>query len=161
MSESILQLQEQLRSGLPLMVIDPTVADQISDCLKELIRSLVGREVSHHKCPDRDCRTAFWLELNIGLEYELVVELSKFGKYARAYWKRRRSMSTDYSVVIPGTDQPEYDNAFRDTRQAISQCGVTLLTLGELEERIPFSSDELNPSDEATVGSLVFASEYH
>lgn len=160
MTDRILQLKKQLSSGRPVR-IEPAVTSEAADCLQQTIRSLGCGQVNYHVCPDRDCRTAFWLEINLGLGYELVVELSTFGKYARAYWKRRRLVSTEYSPVIPPVDQVNYGTAFRKVQQAISQCGVSLLSSEELDERVPLSSDELNPSDEATVGSLTFASEYH
>ena len=161
MRDTILQLREGLHSSTRLKLIDPTVTAEISDCLQKSIPGLCGKRMSHHVCPDKTCRTAFWLEINLEIEYRLVVEISKVGKYARVYWKRRRSLSTDYSATIPPADRPEYGNCLRYVEQAISQCGVSLLNSEELDERVPLSSDELNPSDEATVASLVFGSEYH
>jgi len=130
------------------------------ECLQRGIEPF-SKKVTRHTCPDERCRVAFWLEIYLGLSYRLVVEFSKLGKYARVYWKGETVLATEYLSAPP----PENQQAFRANLETIekvfSECEVILLSSDELNEDVPFEVDEYNPDDNATVGSLLFAPEYH
>ncbi|MEK6410397.1 MAG: hypothetical protein AABN34_26035 [Acidobacteriota bacterium] len=131
------------------------------DCIERGVHAISPKKVTRHTCPDEGCRTAFWLEIEVGLSYLLIIEVSKLGEYARVYWKRKTMLSSKYSSVIPPTDHSTYSIHLKAIEGILSQCGVILLGSDELNEEVPFEVDEYNPDDNATVGSLMFAPEYH
>src|SRR5262245_54984559 len=134
---------------------------EAGNCLETKIRAIEPKAIVLRRCPDHACRSAFWVEIDTGTPHRLVVEASNLGPYARLYWKREGLVSSEYLDDSPAAERSTSVRWLPLIKKSISECGLTLLASEELNERVLFQRDEFNPDDEATLGSVIFASEYH
>jgi hypothetical protein len=137
------------------------LSGSMMECLRTGLQSLSSNRLAPRACSDEFCRVAFWIELDLRLPYRLIIEFSKLGKFARAYWKRKSLISVRYLSSPPPGENEGWDLQLEVLEKILSRCGVILLSSNELDEEITLERDQYNPDDTATVGSFLFAPEYH
>lgn len=126
----------------------------LAQSLADSIRKIGVDFVQLVFCEHEECATAFHIDIGLSKErYRLVIEVSKLGKWAKAYWKKDLFFGTSYRDDFP-------NNAHRrllvDVTKILQSHGIQLLSNEELAQEVDGIPDPFNPDDNAQLGDLLF-----
>lgn len=154
MNNSIVKSVYKIYSGGKKDIYEENGLINLAQSLKNSIRTIGVDSVNLVLCEHEECATAFHIDIRLPKEqYSLVIEVSRFGKWAKAYWKKDGFIGTSYRDDSPNNS---YKLLLKNVNEVLQSYDIKLLSNEELTQYIPGIPDPLNPEDNAKLGDLIF-----